>query len=421
MFNAAANSSPGIVENLTARPLNWLYGRGYRMETATPGSAAAVAERTAINQQRLERERERIQFRTAATLAEQDLQRRSQQDAARTGISARSLVMQAGERASQLMADRRLEGIDLQFGHEVDAAGRGEGVGRFGTGALAQLRTEMGRSSGFGEAARAQIRSEREIITREIRETQRIFRRTFDDPGSFVRSGQDVGTARVDAIRREVQARNELIELERRDVELTRQAGEHEFQRLERFRQFAQQAELHYQRVAQQRQGRITSAQEQFGLMDELQQFEQRQFAQRISRGQIGTFTNDELRGQLGGLFDQQIRTEARTRADRAGFQDILRASRAQEGVTEAQVRQAEAREIRVQTENAITVNVQANAGDMAAQIGERIAPELQQLLISTVQQLAAQVEAQIAAALRADRLQGGGGGMGGPNPFNDF
>lgn len=365
-----------------------------------PRAAATESQRRLQRQiQNLERARQRQQIVTAGELSQAELAAQSGRDARTGNITGRAGFLAAGERARQMMDDARLERINRQFGAEMDAAGRGEGLGGS---AMAAMRGEIGRRGEFGTAERFRIAEERRAAQSDLARLQRPT------------TGQDQGGLReADRLRQVEDARRRILDLERQDVELTRQAGENENQRLERIRQFFQAAEQGYQRIAEHERQRITNFREQFGLMDELGRMEVQQLAQRAAAGGgrgIQGLSSEELRSLQGtGLFDEQIRGEASRRGNLAGAQAIIQASGAQGRVEAAEARQREAAAVRVQVENQMQVNLQVSATDLARQFNDQVLPAIQQLFITATARMQQQLEAAMAERERQIALQNQG------------
>jgi hypothetical protein len=371
----------------------------WRTSDAREG-AAASQRRLQSQMVNGERARSRAMMINAGAASRAELASAGGRDLFSTHIGARAGIMAAGERASSMMADLRFEGINRRFGDEMDAAIRGQGLGG---GALAEMRSEIGRRSNFGAAERFRIEEERRAAQSDL--TRASAPISGADPG---------GVRESDRLRQVEEARRRILDLERQDVDLTRQAGEHETQRLERIRQFFQQAEQGYQRIAEHERTRIQNFREQFGLMDEISRMEIQQLARRASaQGGAGIqgLSADEL-GRLRetGLFDEQIRGEATRRGNLAGAQAIIRASGAQGRQEAAEARAREAGNLAASVSNEINVTLNVTAADVARQINERVEPLIQQLLIATTARLEQQIERQIEEAGRQVSLQNGQG-----------
>jgi hypothetical protein len=360
-------------------------------DLATWGARSRAEASTRQMQERLRRQeiaRQRQQIVTAGELSRAEATRAGARDLYSAHIGGRAGIMAAGERASALMADRRFEGIGRRFGDEMDA-------GSLSGGAMAEMRAEIGRRSDFGRAERFRIEEERRAAQSDLARASTPL--TGTDPG---------GTREADRLRQVEEARRRILDLERQDVDLTRQAGENETQRLERIRQFMQTAEQGYLRIAEHERARTQNFREQFGLMDEIGRMEVRQLAERASaRGGAGIqgLSADEL-GRLRetGLFDEQVRGEAARRGNLAGAQAIIRASGAEGREEAARSRAREAAGLAASVENTINVAINVNGQDVARQVSERVESAIAQLTLST----AARLEEQIERALQHHETQ---------------
>ena len=360
--------------------------------------ATDAQRRLAIQIQAGERRRQEQQTRTGGMLAVSAANQEGLRSSGMAGITARGGFMAAQEQTRAFQGDRRFDALQQRFQLEMEAAGRGEGVGR---GSLAALRGEIGNRPQFGQAQRFQLGQERGLAQQEFAEAQRR--------GAGA-TGPGAEMQRVAAMEQMRAARERLLDIEQRGVEVTRQAAEAEQQRLERFRQFAQQAEQSYRQIAQHERDRISTFREQFGLMDELEQMEVRRLSERAAmqggRG-IQRLSSQELRQlQSTGLFDEQVRGEAGRRAERSGIQGIIQASGAEGRVSQAEARQREAAQIRTQVEQSITVNMQASAQDIARQIATQLQPAIAALTQQTVTLLNRTIANALAEAERLRALQ---------------
>ena len=296
----------------------------------------------------------------------------------------------AQERVAAYGANRRFEQIGMMQAREFEAAGRGEGIGR---GSLDTLRREMATPQSFGGAARNQLETERRNAQRELAAAETTRQQA---EGAGVGGNEAQRTVAAEQLRA---VRERMVEIERRDVELTRAAAEAEQQRLERFRQFAQAAEEGYRRIAQAERDRISNFREQFGLMNEIDRANTVNLARRAQGGGIQNLSGEEL-GQLRttGLFDQQIRGEAIRRAEMSGVQGVIQASGAEGRAREAEARQAEAAQVRIQLDNQITNNITVSADQTARQIADQVLPALQRFMQAQLAQIQERLDNQLNA-----------------------
>lgn len=383
------------------------------LATAGPRAAAQTSQMRLTRQQvEAERRREQLLIRTQGAISERAVDRESERTMNMARIDAAVAPRTAFEQRRDFQAGLRMEGMQRQFQQEMEAAGRGEGVGRVGTGALRSLRGEIANRPDFGMAERQRIAGERMLAERELASAQAAQARTQQGAAGGV-PATDLGMEAADAARRIAEAQQRLVELRQRDVVLTRQAAEAERGRLENLRQFAATAEQNYQRMAQHERQRIADFRVQFGLMDEMEQLNLQQIAAQAAanggRG-IQNLSPEQLRQlQASGLADEQVRGEATRRGNLAGAGNIVQALGAEDRVRAAEARQAEAAAIRVQVEQQITNNINLQGADIARSITEQLLPQLTQAMQAAVAQVRLQTEQALEEAERRRRLQAAG------------
>lgn len=339
----------------------------------------------------LARQRQLNVMRAQATLSRQAVESTAENATDLAESTIRGGRITARERVQTFQSDRRFEQIGQQQAREFESQARGEGLGR---GSLVALQREIQTPQAFGGAAREQIAAERANAQREIQAAQA----TRDSAATAGAGGNEA--MRIAAAEQLRTARERLLDIERRDVDLTRQAAEAEQQRLERFRQFAVQAEESYRRIAQAERDRISSFREQFGLMNEIERANIAMVAQRAAqnggRG-IQGLANDELRQLQGtGLFQEQVRGEAVRRAELSGVQGIIQASGAENRVRQAEARQQEAAQIAVALNNQITNNITISAEATGRQIADQVMPAIRRVMEAAIAQINERFEDQM-------------------------
>jgi hypothetical protein len=371
-------------------------------------------QRLASQQRAMARARSQSQMFTASDLAARSAQRTGSNSAAMAQAEAAGIGLGARERVALMGADNRAARLFQGLGDE----GFGQGDRALG-GSLAGLRREVANRPSFGADARFRLGAERSSVMRDLEAAQSDRARAESGQrrvlGRDERTGaaimSDAGVDRESALQRMAEARQRLIELQGRERDLARATSEAEQQRLDRFRQFAQQAEEHYRRTAQAERERGNSFRENFALMNRLQQRDVLQFSRRLAASPNGQGISTQDLGRFANqdIFRNQIQRILQTRGDASGAQEVLRNAGVQGRIAQAERAQQQAAAVRVQLESQIRAEINTNATAVAEQLSTQLLPQIQQHTAALIAQLQARLDQQ----LRDERLQQQGAAAG--------
>lgn len=283
-------------------------------------------------------------------------------------------------------------GIDRSFESFSEAMGKSATTGEFGD-MYAQSANVL---AGFNQGSKGNAASEQalavagEARTRALEEQRDIQQQVNRLAGEGFRTEAEL----THAMQEQSRIQEKVVQAEQQYLAAMQQSKQAEIERIDKFRQWAADAEKTYKAIAEQEKARLTTMKEQFGLQDAMTQRGALDVAKKIMAGGQG-MTREELEFAKGQqILQDPLRKLGGQWADQSGiFQEIIRITGQDQKGKQAAEAARQFAEVKVQLENRVNAEIKINEGALADQVAKVLVPQIHQAM----QQITVQMQNELA------------------------